>query len=90
DEKAEPGYYAVTLDDYKVRAELTTSARVGVHRYAFPKGTEAKVLLDMRTSMYDYPGKILWSRVRVRGDGTITGFRETRGWAAGRQLYFAM
>ena len=23
-EKAEPGYYAVTLDDYKVRAELTT------------------------------------------------------------------
>lgn len=44
----------------------------------------------MRTSMYDYPGKILWSRVRVRADGTITGFRETRGWAAGRQLYFAM
>ncbi|MGZ0025035.1 GH92 family glycosyl hydrolase [Stenotrophomonas sp. AG209] len=90
DEKAEPGYYAVTLDDYKVRAELTTSARVGVHRYAFPKGTDAKVLLDMRTSMYDYPGKVLWSRVRVRADGTVTGFRETRGWAPGRQLYFAM
>lgn len=90
DEKAEPGYYAVTLDDYKVRAELTTSARVGVHRYAFPRGTDAKVLLDMRTSMYDYPGKVLWSRVRVRADGTVTGFRETRGWAPGRQLYFAM
>ncbi|WP_414494877.1 GH92 family glycosyl hydrolase [Stenotrophomonas maltophilia] len=90
DETAEPGYYAVTLDDYKVRAELTTSARVGVHRYTFPKGTDAKMLLDMRTSMYDYPGKILWSRVRVRDDGTVTGFRETRGWAAGRQLYFAM
>lgn len=90
DEKAEPGYYAVTLDDYKVRAELTTSTRVGVHRYAFPKGADAKVLLDMRTSMYDYPGKVLWSRVRVRADGTVTGFRETRGWALGRQLYFAM
>jgi len=46
--------------------------------------------LDMRTSMYDYPGKVLWSRVRVRADGTVTGFRETRGWAPGRQLYFAM
>lgn len=90
DEKAEPGYYAVTLEDYRVRAELTTSTRVGVHRYAFPKGTDAKVLLDMRTSMYDYPGKVLWSRVRVRADGTVTGFRETRGWAPGRQLYFAM
>ncbi|KAG1262327.1 hypothetical protein G6F65_014692 [Rhizopus arrhizus] len=48
--RAAPGYYAVTLDDYKVRAELTTSARVGVHRYAFPKGTEAKVLLDLSTT----------------------------------------
>ncbi len=89
-ETAQPGYYAVTLDDYKVRAELTASARVGMHRYSFPAGKPAHVVLDLRTSMYDYPGKILWSRVRVRPDGTITGFRETRGWAPGRQLYFAM
>jgi len=90
DERAEPGYYAVTLDDYKVRAELTASARAGVHRYTFPKGQPAHVLLDLRTSMYDYPGKISWSRLRVRADGTVTGFRETRGWAPGRQLYFAL
>ncbi|MDL5365342.1 GH92 family glycosyl hydrolase [Xanthomonas sp. NCPPB 2654] len=90
DERAEPGYYAVTLDDYKVRAELTASARAGVHRYTFPKGQPAHVLLDLRTSMYDYPGKISWSRLRLRADGTVTGFRETRGWAPGRQLYFAM
>ncbi len=89
-ETAQPGYYAVTLDDYKVRAELTASARVGMHRYSFPAGKPAHVVLDLRTSMYDYPGKILWSRVRVRPNGTITGFRETRGWAPGRQLYFAM
>ncbi|MCD7098371.1 GH92 family glycosyl hydrolase [Stenotrophomonas sp. MMGLT7] len=90
DEHAEPGYYAVTLDDYGVRAELTTTARVGVHRYTFPKGKPAHVLVDLRTSMYDYPGKISWSRLRLQPDGTVTGFRETRGWAPGRQLYFAM
>jgi predicted alpha-1,2-mannosidase len=89
-ERAEPGYYAVTLDDYGVRAELTASARVGMHRYTLPAGKPAHVLLDMRTSMYDYPGKVSWSRIRVRPDGTVTGFRETRGWAPGRQLYFAM
>ncbi|GAB3346802.1 GH92 family glycosyl hydrolase [Lysobacter tyrosinilyticus] len=89
-EKAEPGYYAVTLDDYAIRAELTASARIGVHRYAFPKGKPAHVLVDLRTSAYDYPGKVLWSRLRLRTDGTVTGFRETRGWAPGRQLYFAM
>ncbi len=90
EERAEPGYYAVTLDDYGVRAELTASARVGVHRYTFPQGKPAHVLVDLRTSMYDYPGKVSWSRLRVRADGTVTGFRETRGWAPGRQLYFAM
>ena len=89
-ETAEPGYYAVTLADYGVRAELTASARVGVHRYAFPQGKPAHVVVDLRTSMYDYPGKVQWSRIRVRADGTVTGFRETRGWAPGRQLYFAL
>ena len=89
-EQAEPGYYAVTLHDNGVRAELAATARVGVHRYVFARGKPAHVLLDMRTSMYDYPGKVLWSRVRVHADGTVTGFRETRGWAPGRQLYFAL
>ena len=89
-ERAEPGYYAVTLSDYGVRAELTATTRVGLHRYTFPAGKPAHVLVDLRSSIYDYPGKVLWSRIRVRPDGTVTGFRETRGWAPGRQLYFAM
>lgn len=89
-EKAEPGYYAVSLLDYDVRAELTATPRVGVHRYTYPAGKPAHVLLDLRSSIYNYPGKVLWSSVRVRADGTVTGFRETRGWAPGRQLYFAI
>ena len=89
-EQAEPGYYAVTLADYGIRAELTATRRVGLHRYTFPKGAAAHVMLDLRSSIYDYPGKVSWSRLRVRPDGTVTGFRETRGWAPGRQLYFAI
>jgi predicted alpha-1,2-mannosidase len=89
-EIAEPGYYAVTLDDYAVRAELTATLRVGVHRYTFPPNVPAHLLLDLRSSIYNYSGKILWASLRIREDGTITGMRETRGWAPGRQLYFAM
>jgi predicted alpha-1,2-mannosidase len=89
-EKASPGYYAVTLEDYGIRAELTATARVGVHRYTYPQGKSQHVLLDLRSSIYNYSGKVLWSRVRVRQDGTITGMRETRGWAPGRQQYFAI
>jgi predicted alpha-1,2-mannosidase len=89
-ERAEAGYYAVTLADYAVRAELTAGARVGWHRYTFPAGKPAHLLLDLRPSIYDYDGKVLWSSLRVRADGTVTGGRTTRGWAPGRQLYFAM
>ena len=89
-ERAEAGYYAVTLADYGVRAELTAGARVGWHRYTFPVGKPAHLLLDLRPSIYDYDGKVLWSSLRVRADGTVTGGRTTRGWAPGRQLYFAM
>ena len=89
-EVARPGYYAVTLEDYGIRAELTATARVGLHRYTFPAGSPASVLLDLRSTIYSYPGKVLWSRIRVRADGAVTGMRETRGWAPGRQLYFAM
>ncbi|MFN3931546.1 MAG: GH92 family glycosyl hydrolase [Brevundimonas sp.] len=89
-EQAEPGYYTVDLTDSGVRAELTAGVRTGVHRYSFPAGRPARILLDLRYSIYDYPGKVLWSRIRVHPDGTVTGFRETRGWAPGRQLYFAM
>jgi predicted alpha-1,2-mannosidase len=89
-EVAQPGYYAVTLSDSHVRAELTAGLRTGLHRYTFQKGDRAQVLIDLRSSIYNYPGKVLWSRLRVGEDGTITGYRETRGWAPGRKLFFAI
>ncbi|VVT16317.1 Sugar hydrolase [Sphingomonas sp. EC-HK361] len=89
-EIARPGYYAVTLDDPGVRAEMTAGTRIGVHRYTFPAGKAAHLVLDLRSSLYNYPGKTLWSGLRLMPDGTLTGFRETRGWAPGRKLFFAM
>lgn len=90
EEHAEAGYYSVFLKDSAVHAELTTSERVGVHRYTFSAGASRHILLDLRSSIYNFPGKVLWSRIRIRKDGTVTGMRETRGWAPGRQLFFAI
>ena len=89
-EVARPGYYAVTLRDPGVRAEMTAGTRIGVHRYAFPADKAAHLVLDLRRSLYNYPGKTLWSSIRLRPDGTVTGSRQTRGWAPDRQLFFAM
>lgn len=89
-ETAAPGFYSVRLTDPGVTAELTATTRVGLHRYTFPRSAESRIVLDLRRSIYDYDGKVLWSRVEVKGPSLVTGFRHTRGWARDRQLYFAM
>src|SRR4030095_10595758 len=48
DETARPGYYAVTLRDSDIRAELTTTLRAALHRYTFPRGRPARVVIDLR------------------------------------------
>src|SRR5689334_15214663 len=45
-ELAEPNYYKVLLEDDHILAELTTTTRVGVHRYTFPKSDSAHIILD--------------------------------------------
>jgi predicted alpha-1,2-mannosidase len=89
-EKATPGYYAVYLSDPKIQAELTATNRVGLHRYTFPASAEARVLLDLVSSIYNYDGKVLWSQIRVESDTLVTGYRQTKGWAPGRQIFFAL
>lgn len=46
-EIAQPGYHAVSLDDYGIRAELSATTRVGFHRYTFDKAGRAWILLDL-------------------------------------------
>lgn len=90
EEKASPGYYAVKLKDYNINAELTATTRVGVHQYTFPESKDAHVILDLMSGIYNYDDKTVWTYVRVVNDSTITGYRQTNGWARTRTVYFAM
>ena len=89
-EKATPGYYEVMLDDYKVKAQLTTTQRVGVHKYTFPKENDGRIILDLNHGIYNYDGKTLWASIRVENDHLITGYRITNGWARTNYVYFAI
>ena len=89
-ETAEPGYYAVRLDDDGIGVELTATTRTGRHRYTFDRGGPARVLLDLTANIYDYPGKDVWTFVRVENDTLITGWRLTTGWARTRTVHFAV
>jgi predicted alpha-1,2-mannosidase len=45
-EKAEAGYYAVTLTEENIKVELTATQRSGFHRYTFSKGKDIKIFLN--------------------------------------------
>ena len=47
DEVARVGYYAATLPGLEVRAELTCTRKVGVHRYTFTGAGPRHVLIDV-------------------------------------------
>ncbi|WP_419788975.1 GH92 family glycosyl hydrolase [Mucilaginibacter sp. FT3.2] len=89
-EVSEANYYKVKLDESNIIAEMTTSARVGFHQYTFPKSNQSHIILDLMAGIYNYPDKNVWTYVRVVNDSTVTGFRQTNGWARTRTLYFAM
>jgi predicted alpha-1,2-mannosidase len=89
-EKAAPNYYSVYLEDPKVKAEMTTTTRVGVHRYTFDQPENAHLILDLIHGIYNYDGKNAWTFLRVENDTLITGYRQTNGWARTRTVYFAI
>ena len=45
-EFAKAGYYAVTLTEDHIKAELTATQNVGMHRYTFPEGSDGKIFLN--------------------------------------------
>jgi predicted alpha-1,2-mannosidase len=89
-EIAKPNYYSVQLDDHQIKAELTTTTRVGIHKYTFSKQDSAHIILDLVSGIYNYNGKNVNTYVRVVDDFHIIGFRQTSGWAKNRTVYFAI
>lgn len=89
-ERVSAGYYEVKLDDYGVKAQLTATPRVGVHKYTFPAATDGHLVLDLTHGIYNYDGKVLWANLRVENDTLLTGYRITNGWARTNYTYFAI
>ena len=84
-EAASPGYYAVLLEDYHVQVELTTTKRVGIHKYTFPKTIEANVILDLVSGNSDVPDSLFISV----NEKEISGYRAATGALDGsKTIYF--
>ena len=92
EEKARPGYYQVMLKDEGINAELTTTQRNGIHRYQYPAGKDAEIILDMDHSADKGSGgrRIINYQIRILNDHAVEGYRIITGWAKLRKIYFYM
>jgi predicted alpha-1,2-mannosidase len=86
DETARPGYYAVRLQRTGIRAELTTTERVGFHQYTFPAADNPHIVIDLRDGIgWDLAVK---TEIQQINDTTIAGYRFSKGWAPDQRIYF--
>ena len=67
-----PGYHKVVLEDYGVTAELTSTARVGFHRYSWPESDRSHILFDFTTVLG--PSATLEGTVEKVDDTELQGF----------------
>jgi len=102
-ENARPGYYSVYLTRYGVKAELTATNRVGMHRYIFDETEGNGIVIDLRNGgcwdrtmdAFMEPadpmnGKALAYDVskNMGKIKAIRGYRYSRGWAEDQKIYF--
>ena len=93
-ETAVPGYYRVYLDTHKITVELTATAQVGVHRYAFdPFKQQQVILIDSSYTLDDVT--CLGSNVSIdpnNGEifGSIHSSGDLSGGFGGLTTYFVI
>lgn len=86
EEITRPGYYSVPLTRYGILAEMTSTSRVGLHRYTFPDSKEAAVVFDLLNGgNWDRPTDV---HMEVAGNSRIQGWRHSTGWADNQKVYF--
>jgi len=85
-EKAHPGYYSVVLQSSGIKAELTTTERVGFHRYTFPADDSSKILIDLGYSL-NWDASVD-TYIEILNDSTLAGYRFSTGWAKDQREYF--
>lgn len=90
-EHTEPGYYSVFLDDPKVKVELTSTERTGLHRYTFPESEDSWLILDLAHSYLTNGGSSVYSaELTQTAPDTLAGGHVTRAWGHDRHCCFTL
>lgn len=92
-ENATPEYYTVTLDQAKVKAELTATTHAALHRYTYEQADSASILIDLQHgpawNEKQYHSQVNSCEVNWENDSTLTGHVNNKVWVD-QDYYFVM
>lgn len=80
DEVTKCGYYAVTLNKYKIRTEITANENSSMYRFTYPESNDASFVIDMS---HNIPGDVTRGTAGYLLEGELTLMPEKKkisGW----------
>ena len=75
-EFAHAGFYSVFLEDHNLTAELTTTDRVGIHKYTLEEADTLTLIIDL-----DHRDNLINYSIYPIDDYTLVGHRLSENWA---------
>ena len=85
-ESVEPGYYSLLMDN-GVKAELTATERVALHRYTYPAEGERRLLINLKEGIGDVAYDTYLKKV---DEYTVEGYRFSKGWSPRHKVFFTL
>lgn len=83
-EVVKAGYYAVDLEDYNIRTELTAASHSGIIRFTYPENKQSRIQIDLARRI---GGTSTEQYIKVVNENTISGWMkctpEGGGWGNG-------
>ena len=73
--------------DNGVKAELTATERVALHRYTYPSGSEHRLLINLKEGIGD---KAYDTYLKKIDEYTIEGYRFSKGWSPRHKVFFTL
>jgi predicted alpha-1,2-mannosidase len=83
-EKASAGHYHVDLLDHGISVDLTSTTRVGIHRYQLEEPDTLTLIVDM-----NHRDELVHYSIYPIDDTTLVGHRVSDNWAREQHVYFA-
>ncbi|OBU19229.1 glycoside hydrolase family 92 protein [Photobacterium aquimaris] len=83
-ELASAGFYKTKLNKGNIEVELTTTKRVGLHKYIFENGAERNIKIDLGHTLENNNGATVKNKIEIIDDYTIRGKKTSTGWFQGQ------